>query len=80
MMVRAFKIVQTSQELIMIGETPDPPRQIYLDGRGLPKDPDPTWMGSSVAKWEGDALVVQRAGFKEEAGWTMPGIRAASTC
>ena len=37
MMVRAFKIIQTPQELIMIGETPDPPRQIYLDGRGLPR-------------------------------------------
>ena len=52
----------------MIGETPDPPRQIYLDGRALPKDPDPTWLGSSVGKWEGDTLVVQTTGFKEE-GW-----------
>jgi hypothetical protein len=68
MMVRAFKIIQTPQELIMIGETPDPPRQIYLDGRGLPKDPDPTWLGSSAGKWEGDTLVVQTTGFKEE-GW-----------
>ena len=66
MMVRAFKIIQTPQEIVMIGETPDPPRQIYLDGRGLPKDPDPTWMGSSVGKWEGDTLVVQTTGFKEE--------------
>ena len=49
-------------------ETPDPPRQIHLDGRGLPKDPDPTWLGSSVGKWEGDTLVVQTTGFKEE-GW-----------
>jgi hypothetical protein len=67
-MVRAFKIIQTPQQLVMIGETPDPPRQIYLDGRGLPKDPDPTWMGSSAGKWEGDTLVVQTTGFKEE-GW-----------
>lgn len=68
MMVRAFKILQTPQELIMIGETPDPPRQIYTDGRSLPKDPDPTWLGSSAGKWEGDTLVVQTTGFKEE-GW-----------
>lgn len=68
MMVRAFKTIQTPRELIMIGETPDPPRQIYLDGRGLPKDPDPTWLGTSVGKWEGDTLVVQTTGFKEE-GW-----------
>jgi len=68
MMVRAFKIVQTPQEIVMFGETPDPPRQIFLDGRGLPKDPDPTWLGSSTAKWDGDTLVVQTTGFKEE-GW-----------
>ncbi|HEV2202055.1 MAG TPA: hypothetical protein VGR73_19725 [Bryobacteraceae bacterium] len=68
MMVRAFKIIQTPQELVMIGETPDPPRQIYLDGRALPKDPDPTWLGSSVGKWDGDTLVVQTTGFKEQ-GW-----------
>ena len=68
MMVRAFKIIQTPQEIVMIGETPDPPRQIYLDGRSLPKDSEPTWMGSSVGKWEGDTLVVQTTGFKEQ-GW-----------
>jgi len=66
MMVYAFKIIQTPRELIMIGESPDPPRQIYLDGRSLPKDPDPTWMGYSVGKWEGDTLVVQTTSFKEE--------------
>ena len=68
MMVRAFKIVQAPKELVMFGETPDPPRQIYVDGRDLPKDPDPTWMGYSVGKWDGDTLVVQTTGFKEE-GW-----------
>jgi hypothetical protein len=68
MLVYAFKIVQTPRELIMIGESPDPPRQIYLDGRSLPKDPDPSWMGYSTGKWEGDTLVVQTTGFNEE-GW-----------
>jgi hypothetical protein len=68
MMVLAFKIVQTPSQLIMLPESSEPPRQIYLDGRGLPKDPDPTWMGYSVGKWEGDTLVVQTTGFKED-GW-----------
>jgi hypothetical protein len=68
MMVYAFKIVQTPSELIMIGESQEPPRQIYLDGRGLPKDPDPQWMGYSIGKWDDDTLVVQTTGFKEE-GW-----------
>jgi len=68
MMVYAFKIVQTPREIIMIPESQEPPRQIYLDGRSLPKDPDPTWMGYSIGKWENDTLVVQTTGFKEE-GW-----------
>ena len=68
MMVYAFKIVQTPREIIMIPESQEPPRQIYLDGRSLPKDPDPTWMGYSIGKWENDNLVVQTTGFKEE-GW-----------
>ncbi len=68
MMVYAFKIVQTPGELIMIGESQEPPRQIYLDGRRLPKDPDPSWMGYSIGKWENDTLVVQTTGFNEE-GW-----------
>jgi len=68
MMVYAFKMIQTPRELIMIPESQEPARQIYLDGRDLPKDPDPTWMGYSTGKWEGDTLVVQTTGFKEE-GW-----------
>jgi len=68
MMVYAFKMVQTPSELIVIGESQEPPRQIYLDGRALPKDPDPSWMGYSTGKWENDTLVVQTTGFNEE-GW-----------
>jgi hypothetical protein len=40
-------------------------RQIYLDGRKLPKDPHPTWLGYSVGRWEGDTLVVESAGFND---------------
>jgi len=40
-------------------------RQIFLDGRELPKDPNPTWMGYSVGRWEGDTLVVETAGFND---------------
>jgi len=38
-------------------------RQIYVDGRKLPKDPNPTWLGYSAGHWEGDTLVVESAGF-----------------
>jgi hypothetical protein len=61
--VYAFKFVQAPQEIVMITGTGDPPRQIYLDGRKLPKDPDPTWMGYSSGRWEGETLVVETTGF-----------------
>ena len=60
-----FKVIQTPQEIIMLSETGDPARQIYMDGRGLPKDPDPAWVGHSVGKWDGDTLVVESTGFNE---------------
>jgi hypothetical protein len=38
-------------------------REIWMDGRSLPKDPDKRWLGYSVGKWEGDTLVVDSSGF-----------------
>jgi len=40
-------------------------RQIHMDGRELPADPNPTWLGYSVGRWDGDVLVVQSAGFND---------------
>jgi hypothetical protein len=40
-------------------------RQIFLDGRGLPKDPSPTWNGYSIGHWDGDTLVVESNGFND---------------
>ena len=55
--VYAFKFVQAPQEIVMITGTGDRPRQIYLDGGKLPEDPDPSWMGYSAGRWEGEMLV-----------------------
>jgi hypothetical protein len=41
-------------------------RQIFTDGRPLPEDPNPYWQGYSVAKWDGDTLVVNSAGFRDD--------------
>jgi len=40
-------------------------RQIFLDRATHPADPNPTWYGDSIAKWEGDALVVDSAAFND---------------
>jgi len=42
-------------------------RQIHMDGRKLPKNPNPSWMGYSVGRWDGDTLVVETSGFTERA-------------
>jgi len=43
-------------------------RQIFTDGRPLPKDPQPTWLGYSIGKWEGETFVVETTGFNDQ-GW-----------
>ena len=41
-------------------------RQIFTDGREHVKDANPTWMGDSIGKWEGDTLVVDSTGFNDK--------------
>jgi hypothetical protein len=67
-----YRIVQTPTHLIMIDENDVPGhRQIFLDGRSHPIDLQPTWMGHSVGKWDGDTLVVDSVGFNAETWITM---------
>ena len=58
-----FKIIQTPGEIIMLYEVETTFRQIFMDGRKELTDPKPTWMGYSVAKWDGDTLVIDTMGF-----------------
>jgi hypothetical protein len=63
------RIVQTPELIVVLHESPNSPhRTIFLDGRQLPKDSSPTWLGYSVGRWEGDTLVVTSVGFNDE-GW-----------
>ena len=63
------RMVQTPQMIVILYESPNSPhRTIFMDGRELPKDPNPTWLGYSVGRWEGDTLVVSTIGFNE-LGW-----------
>jgi hypothetical protein len=69
LMILPFKIVPTPQQMVMLFEHYDPPRQVYTDGRPLPEDPNPSWMGYSSGKWQGDTLVVESAGFNAQTTW-----------
>ena len=61
-----LKIIQSSQLVTVLYEVPNNFRQIFMDGRTLPVDPNPTWQGYSVGRWEGDALVVETIGFNDK--------------
>ena len=61
-----FKLVQTAALLVMLFEDDIPShRQVFLDGRGHPADPNPLWMGHSIGRWEGDTLVIDTVGFDD---------------
>jgi hypothetical protein len=59
------RIVQNPSVLVQVFYQEPHYRQVYLDGRGHPKDPDPQWMGHSVGRWEGDTLVIDSVGFND---------------
>jgi hypothetical protein len=63
-----IKFIQTADVLVMLYESRTIFRQVFLDGRPLPKDPVPAWQGYSVGKWDGNALIVETRGFRDE-GW-----------
>ena len=63
------KIIQTPTEVLLIYEASGTTvREVFLDGRTLPKDPEPWWNGYSVGRWQGDTLVIETSGFMDD-GW-----------
>ena len=78
--IAPFKIVQTPQLVIMMYETTANSafRQIFTDGRPLPKDPQPTWLGYSIGAWEGGVLKVDTTGFNDR-GWIDTGAAHPQT-
>jgi len=61
-----FQILQTPREAWVIFEHDNAIQQIYTDGRQHPKPLDLTWLGNSVGRWEGDTLVVDTVGMRDE--------------
>jgi hypothetical protein len=68
-----MKVVQTPNLVVVLYEYQTLFRQIFTDGRGLPEDPNPTWMGYSVGHWDGDTLVVATAGYNDRTSLDLAG-------
>jgi hypothetical protein len=60
------KIVQAPGLIVMLYEAQGGIRQIFTDGRPLPTDAEPWWYGYSIGHWEGDTLVVETNGFRND--------------
>ena len=63
---RIAKFVQTRTLLVILFEDVPGFRQVFLDGRGHPANFDPSWMGHSVGRWDGDTLVIDTVGFNDQ--------------
>jgi hypothetical protein len=60
------KAIHAPKLLVLMYEVNAMYRQIFIDGRPLPEDRNPTWNGYSTARWDGDTLVVTTAGFRDD--------------
>jgi hypothetical protein len=60
------KIVQVPGLVIFLTERNASYRQIFTDGRPLPEDPNPSWDGYSTGRWDGDTLVVETIGLRDD--------------
>src|SRR5258708_1466268 len=58
-----FKIVQTPAVVVILYEQLNLFRQVFMDGRKLANEVNPTWLGYSTGKWDDDTLVIETSGF-----------------
>ncbi len=73
------KIVQTPREIVILYEANGNTRQILTDGRRLPNDATPWWYGYSIGHWDGDTLVVETTGFRDDVWLDVEGSPLTST-
>jgi hypothetical protein len=71
-----LKIVQTPDLIVFLHESRTIYRQIFTDGRPLPRDAQPTWMGYSVGRWDKDTLIVDTIGQNGRTWLDMRGLPA----
>jgi hypothetical protein len=74
------KIIQTPSLMVILYEAQAGVRQIFMDGRPLPNtDPDPWWYGYSIGHWDGDTLVVETTGFRDDVWLDVEGSPLTNT-
>ena len=61
-----FKIVHHPGVTFILFEEFVQFRQVFTDGRALPKNPQPNWFGYSIGRWEGDSFVIESSGFNDQ--------------
>ena len=61
-----FQFIQNKDYLVILHEYPNTFRIIPLDGEPHQADPDPSWLGDSVGRWEGDTLVIDTIGYNDK--------------
>ena len=71
-----LKLLQTPDLMIFMHESRTIYRQVFTDGRALPKNAQPAWMGYSVGKWEGDTFIVETIGQNGKTWLDMRGLPA----
>jgi hypothetical protein len=69
-----LKIVQTEDVTIFLHDSRTIFRQVFTDGRPLPKNAQPTWMGYSIGHWEDDTFVVETIGQNGKTWLDMRGL------
>jgi len=69
-----LKVIQTPDVMIFLHESRTIYRQVFTDGRPLPKDPQPAWMGYSIGRWEGDSFIVDTIGQNGKTWLDMRGL------
>jgi hypothetical protein len=70
---RPTKIIETPGVTLLLHEHDTTYRQVFTDGRPLPEDPIPTWMGYSIGRWDGEAFVVTTNGLTDRSWLDMQG-------
>jgi len=78
--VQPRKIIQTPKLIVILFEAQAGVRQIFMDGRPLPhNDPEPWWYAYSIGHWDGDTLVVESTGFRDDVWLDVEGSPLTNT-